>query len=64
LHTLLILGVLRMLSWLEQLAISVLLGVLHQVVKNPVKAAVVKVHLLGLADDIYVSYGLVPPAHD
>lgn len=51
-------------NFLEQLAINVILGVLQQVIKNPAKKAELKSVLLGLADDIDISYGLTPPTHD
>lgn len=51
-------------NFLEQLAINVILGVLQQVIKNPAKKAEMRAILLGLADDIDISYGLTPPAHD
>jgi hypothetical protein len=50
-------------SWIEEMAVSILLGVLHQVVKNPAKAAAVKAAMLGLADEIYASFGVTPPTH-
>lgn len=50
-------------SWLEEMAISIILGALHQFVKNPAKQAAMRTLLLGVADDIYVSYQVVPPTH-
>lgn len=47
---------------LEAFGISLVLGVLQQVVKNPAHAATMKEILLGLAADIYTTYGIVPPA--
>jgi hypothetical protein len=49
-------------SWLEQFAITIVLGVLNQVIKDPTKKAALQSVLLGLANDIYESYGIVPPA--
>lgn len=49
-------------TWLEQLAISVIIGILQQVVKNPTHAAELESILVGLANDIYETYGLTPPA--
>lgn len=50
-------------SWLEEMAISIILGALQQFIKNPAKKAAMETLLLGIADDIYVSYQIVPPAH-
>lgn len=47
---------------LEAFAVSIVLGVLQQVVKNPAHAAMMKEMLLGLATDIFTTYGIVPPA--
>jgi hypothetical protein len=49
-------------SWLEQFAITIVLGVLNQVIKDPAKKAALQTVLLGLANDIYAEYGMVPPA--
>lgn len=49
-------------SWLEQFAITVILGLLQQVIKNPATAAVLKAQLVGVANDIYLVYGMTPPA--
>lgn len=51
-------------QWFEQMAISIVLGILHQVVKNPAKQAELRGVLLTLADDIYTSYAIAPPAHN
>lgn len=48
-------------SFLEQFAITVILGLLQAVVKNPTTAAQVKNQLLGVAGDIYMAYGITPP---
>lgn len=50
-------------DWFEQMAITTVLGILHQVIKNPGKMAAMKNLLLELADGIYESYAIVPPAH-
>lgn len=49
-------------NWLEQFAITIVLGILQQVIKNPAKKAELENVLVGLATDIFVSYGLTPPA--
>jgi hypothetical protein len=49
-------------SFLEQFAITVILGLLQAVIKNPTTAAAVKTQLVGIANDIYAAYGLTPPA--
>lgn len=46
---------------LEQFGITILLGVLQTVVKNPAHAATLEAQLVGIANDIYTSYGLTPP---
>lgn len=46
---------------LEQFAITMILGTLQTVVKNPAHAAALKGQLLFLADDIYMTYGIQPP---
>jgi len=46
---------------LEQFAITIVLGLLQLVIKNPNSAAELKTQLLGVADDIYSAYGLTPP---
>jgi len=51
-------------NWYEEMIISMGLGVLHQVVKNPAKLAALRALLLGFADDIYASYGITPPQHN
>jgi hypothetical protein len=48
-------------SILEQFAITVILGLLQLVIKNPTSAADVKDQLIGVANDIYAAYGLWPP---
>lgn len=47
---------------LEAVAISVVLGVLQQSIKNPAHAALLKETLVGLATDIFTTYGMTPPA--
>jgi hypothetical protein len=49
-------------NWLEQFAITIVLGILQQVIKDPTKKAALQTVLVGVANDIYASYGLVPPA--
>lgn len=46
---------------LEQFAITIVLGILQTVVKNPVHSAALETQLVGIANDIYLAYGLVPP---
>lgn len=53
-----------MLSWFEHMGIMIVLNLAESVVKNPAKAAGLKGILLSLADNIYSSYQLTPPAHD
>lgn len=50
-------------EWFEHFIIMSFLGIIHQVVKNPAKAAALQHILLGAADDIYSSYGVTPPTH-
>ena len=50
-------------EFFEQMAITVVMGLLHQFIKNPAKQAQLRVALLELADSIYESYGIVPPQH-
>ena len=47
---------------LESFAITMVLGILQSVVKNPAHKAVLENQLVGVADQIYAAYGLVPPA--
>lgn len=47
----------------EQMAISMVLGILQQVVKNPAKKAAMQVLLFHVADSIDEIYGVTPPAH-
>jgi hypothetical protein len=49
-------------SWLEQFAITIVLGVLQQVIKDPSKKAALQSVLIGVANDIYTTYGMVPPS--
>jgi hypothetical protein len=49
-------------SILEQFAITIVLGVLQLVVKNPAAKAELQTQLLGIANDIYAAYGQAPPA--
>ncbi len=51
-------------NWWEEMALYVVLGVVRAVVKNPAKRAALRGILLSLADDIYTTYELTPPAHD
>lgn len=46
---------------LEQFAITIVLGVLNTVIKNPAHKAALQSQLLGVADDIYETYGVTPP---
>lgn len=46
---------------LEQFAVTIVLGVLNTVVKNPAHKAALQNQLLGVADDIYLTYGMTPP---
>lgn len=48
-------------SILEQFAITVILGLLNLVIKNPTAAATLKNQLVGIANDIYAAYGMMPP---
>lgn len=50
-------------SWLEELAVNVFISLIHGLVKNPAKQTALRGLLLGIADDLYVSYGIAPPAH-
>lgn len=47
---------------LEQFAITMVLGILQSVIKNPAHSTALKTQLLGIAADIYTSYGITPPA--
>lgn len=47
-------------NFLENFAITVILGLLQAVVKNPAHAAALKSQLVGVADDIYTVYGMTP----
>jgi len=47
---------------LEAVAISIIIGSLQQVIKNPAHAALLKETLLAVANDIYATYGLTAPA--
>ena len=51
------------LSMLEQFAISILMGVLQSVIKNPAHKAAVKDQMTGVATDILQAYGytVTPP---
>lgn len=51
-------------TWLEEMGINLVLSLLHQFVKNPAKQVAMRGLMLSLADDIYVSYMITPPAHD
>jgi hypothetical protein len=48
---------------LESFGITLALGMLVQVVKNPTHAAALEKQLTGLADMIYEAYGITPPQH-
>jgi hypothetical protein len=48
-------------SFLEQFAINIILGIVQSTVKNPTHKAAVQAQLLGVADDIYLAYGFTPP---
>lgn len=45
---------------LEMFAITMVLGLVQQTVKNPVHAAQMRNQLVGVADQIYMAYGLTP----
>jgi len=49
---------------IESFAITMILGVLNQAIKNPASKAAMSEQLLGLASDIAITYGytLQPPA--
>lgn len=51
------------LSMLEIMAVNLMLSVLQSTIKNPGHAAALKAHMLLIADDIYMTYQIVPPAH-
>lgn len=46
---------------LEAFAITLILGMLQQTVKNPAHRAALGSQLLGVASDIFLAYGVVPP---
>lgn len=46
---------------LESFAINMVLGVLQSVIKNPAHSAALENQLVGVANDIYMTYGLTPP---
>jgi hypothetical protein len=46
---------------LEQFAITMIMGILQSTVKNPAHKALLQNQLLGVAADIQIAYGLVPP---
>jgi hypothetical protein len=46
---------------LEQFAVTMILGMLQTAVKNPAHKSALQTQLLGVADDIYMTYGKVPP---
>jgi hypothetical protein len=51
------------LSALEQIAMTMVLGILQIVIKDPTKAASLKQQLIGLANDIYTAYDApIPPS--
>lgn len=45
---------------LEAMGITLVLGMLQSVVKNPAHKTLLQNQLLGVADDIYEAYGLTP----
>ena len=47
---------------LEQFAITIVLGILQLVIKDPAAKAELQAVLLGIANDIYTAYGMIPPA--
>ena len=47
---------------LEMFAVTMVLGLVQQVVKNPVHAAQLQNQLIGIADQIYIAYGRTPAA--
>ncbi len=53
-----------MFNWWEELAINLVLGLVHGLVKNPSKQSTFRSILLHLADSIDIAYGLTPPTHD
>jgi hypothetical protein len=44
-------------NWLEQFAITIVLGVLNQVIKDPALKAQLQTQLIGIASDIAATYG-------
>lgn len=54
-------GVENDMSPLEIFAITMVLGLVQSTVKNPTHAAQMRAQLLGVADNIYMAYGLTPP---
>lgn len=46
---------------LEAFAVTLILGMLQQVVKNPAHKAALQSQLTGIATDIFLAYGMVPP---
>jgi hypothetical protein len=46
---------------LEQFAITIVLGLLQMVIKNPAVKVELQTQLLGIAGDIYAAYGMTPP---
>lgn len=44
-------------NYLETFAISILMGVLQQVVKNPAHKAAVQAQMVGIASEILAAYG-------
>jgi hypothetical protein len=49
------------LTALETMAVTMVLGILQLVIKNPSKQAAVQAQLIGLANDIYGVYGIAVP---
>lgn len=44
-------------NWLEQFAVTIVLGILQQVIKDPATKAELQEQLLGIATDIAATYG-------
>jgi hypothetical protein len=47
---------------LESFGITIVLGILQTVIKNPAHKAALEHQLVGIADQIYMTYGKMPPA--
>jgi hypothetical protein len=46
---------------LENMAITILLGTLQTVIKNPSHKSALQTQLVGIASDIFAAYGMTPP---